>query len=95
MKTSMNDDSFEFNVKVSSLPIPGDVMSKGTFMKFEDHMLTREMNTMAEMIQNYGLLTKEAVAAMVLVWFIISAWTTINLIRERTTERKLFLESHG
>lgn len=43
MKTALNDDDFEFKVKVSPMPTPKDIKDKGSFMTFDDHVQTMEM----------------------------------------------------
>ena len=95
MKTALNDDSFEFNVKVSSLPTPADVLDKGAFMTFDDHTQTIEMQTMSEVVNEYTRFSAEPIGCVVAAWFILNAWVVVNLIRERTSERKMFLQSHG
>ena len=95
MKTALNDDSFEFKVKVSSLPTPKEVLDKGSFMTFEDHAQTIEMSSMSEVVKQYSRISWETVGCVAAAWFILNALTLVHLVRERTSERKLFLESHG
>jgi len=37
MKTALDDDDFEFKVKVTSLPIPKEILDKGSYLNFYDH----------------------------------------------------------
>lgn len=47
------------------------------------------------MVNKSALISWEPVGCIAAAWFMLNALTLISLIRERTSERKRFLESHG
>ena len=75
MKTALDDDSFEFKVKVSPLPTPEDVLHKGSFLTFSDQILTEDYLTMSQAIITYSRISWETIGCIAAAWFILNAIT--------------------
>mmetsp|Transcript_6767 Transcript_6767/g.9291 ORF Transcript_6767/g.9291 Transcript_6767/m.9291 type:complete len:146 (-) Transcript_6767:2264-2701(-) len=95
LKTVLEDDDFEFKVKVTSLPVPKEISDKGNYLAFDDFVNTKLTLTMSDILGFYARVTWEVASIVSAAWYILNAYTLIMLVRERTSERKLFLESHG
>lgn len=96
MKTALDDDDFELKVKVSPLPIPKSVEERGMFLTFNEMIETAELpTTMSDVINLYSRTSWETIGCVAAAWFILNSIVLLQLIRERVSERKLFLQSHG
>mmetsp|Transcript_13824 Transcript_13824/g.17510 ORF Transcript_13824/g.17510 Transcript_13824/m.17510 type:complete len:101 (+) Transcript_13824:3886-4188(+) len=95
LKTVLEDDDFEFKVKVTSLPVPKEISDKGNYLAFDDFVNTKIALTMSDILGFYARVTWEVASIVPAAWFMLNAYTLLMLVRERTSERKLFLESHG
>ena len=95
LKTALNDDDFEFKVKAKPFPITKNLKDKGSFITFDDMTKTRKLLTMSDVNGFYSKVTWEVVGAICAAWYMLNTYILIQLIRERTSERKLFLEAHG
>lgn len=53
------------------------------------------MLTMSDVNSKFGRYTWEVVGCVVAAWFMLNTYILLSVMRERLSERKLFLESHG
>lgn len=95
MKTVLDDDEFEFKTKVTALPTPKETLDRGSFMTFYDHSFTFTAIATSDLVGQYAALSWEAVSCIFVTWFLLNCFTIMQLIKERTSGRKAFFESHG
>ena len=95
MKTALEDDEFELKVRVTPLPIPQEILDKGSFMTAENFM---DLVDILGLSDNFGLsayFSWEVVGCIVGAWYMLNAVFLVQVMRERTSQRKSFSESHG
>ena len=95
MKTALDDDDFEFKTTLKALPITKENLARGPYATFNDLKETLTLISMSDIVGQFGRMSWETVGCIAAAWFMLNAFTISQIIRERTSERKLFLESHG
>ena len=95
LKNALDDDDFEFKFKVTPLPAPKEIKDKGSFLNSKDMSYTRIFITMSDVVAYWGRGAAEVSGSLCFCWTIINVVILLNLMRDRTSGRKHYLESHG
>jgi len=77
MKTALKDDDFEFKVRVSSLPVPKELLDKGNYLQMMELTKMRDLSSMSMVIESVALLSWEAAYGLSTGWFMLNSFFLI------------------
>ena len=80
---------------MTSMPAPKEVTDKGEYLKSEDHLEARGSLTMSDWIGSWQQYSQQAIGCVIFAWFMLNSFFLIDAMRDRTSQRKNFMTSHG
>ena len=95
LKTAFDDPDFEFKVRLTSMPAPWNITDKGDYLASEDLLRTRGIITMSDYVGAWQLNSQQVIGCIIFAWFMLNSYFLIDAIRDRTSQRKNFMASHG
>lgn len=90
LKDVFDDDDFEFNVKVSSMPITKVIEDKGNYLAAKDHLETKVIVVRSTIVTTWSRLAFIVLGITVFANAILNVYILGTLINERLSQKKLF-----
>ena len=95
LKNALDDDDFEFKVKQTALPAPYENVQKGSLLTSYDLAHTIIFVTMSDVVGFWGKSAAQVSGCLCFAWITINLVVMLSLMRDRTSGRKHYMDSHG
>ena len=95
MKGALDDEDFEFNLKVTPMPTPKENFEQGSFLDTYMLLKVAGLGLNALICGFFGAYGWLALGIVVLAWCALNSFIIAKVVSDRVSLRKQFWEAHG